>query len=238
MLSTFLALAENNAAYRPDSTLSERGPVSSSSGASTNLTLHHLNRILQGIEGKRVGGVHGFDGVFEGNEDEDGSARRKKRRVDDAEAVDDEEEMDAVFEQQQQRRRRRSSMNVRADATNGPFIIPEQSEAEPELETPGGGGWQDKEIFETTRKDDEVDAMNDDRLPGAGLEQPANEEEAEEMVGVEIEGTGKKVDPRPETEATQDSPVKVPDKDERRRRKKERRKEEKRKEAEKKGKEA
>ena len=234
MLSNFLVLAENNAAYRPDSTLSERGPVSSSSGASTNLTLHHLNRILQGIEGKRVGGAYAFEGVFEGNE-EDGSARRKRRRVDDAEAVDDEEETDAVFEQQQQRKRRRSSMNVRADATNGPFIIPEQSEAEPETPI---SGWQDKEQFETTRKDDEVDAMNEDRVPGAGLQQPANEKEAEEMVGVEVEGMREKVDPRPETESTQDSPVKGLDKDERRRRKKERRKEEKRREAEKKGKES
>ncbi|KAI9871353.1 MAG: hypothetical protein M1823_008473, partial [Watsoniomyces obsoletus] len=56
MLSTFLALAENNPAYRPDSTLTEGGPISSSSAASANLTLAHLQRVLDGMEGKRVGG--------------------------------------------------------------------------------------------------------------------------------------------------------------------------------------
>ena len=63
-LSTFLSLAENNAAYRPDSTLSERGPISSSSGSSTNLTLHHLSRIQQGLTGQRVGGADDLEKYF------------------------------------------------------------------------------------------------------------------------------------------------------------------------------
>ena len=224
MLSDFLSLAEINAAYRPDSTLSDRGPVSSSSSTSTNLTLHHLNRILQGIEGKRVGGSGDLEKILDADQNEDGNGRRKRRRVDDP--VDDGILLETP--QQQQSRRRRSSMNVQASPREGAYIIPEQSEAEPE--TPGGG-WQDKEDFETAQKDDQVDAMNDDRRPGASLQQPRNEREAEQMVGVEIEGTGEVVDPRPDDEETQSSPVKTLDKEERKRRKKERRKEEKRKEA-------
>lgn len=227
MLSNFLSLAEINAAYRPDSTLSDRGPVSSSSSTSTNLTLHHLNRILQGIEGKRVGGSDDLEKFFDADPHEDGNERRKRRKVDGA--IDDEDVL--ATPQQQQNRRRRSSMNVQASPREGAYIIPEHSEAEPE--TPGGG-WQDKEDFETAQKDDEVDAMNNDRRPGAILHQSRNEREVAEMVGVEIEGTGEVVDPRPDNdnEETKSSPTKVLDKEERKRRKKERRKEEKRKEAE------
>jgi hypothetical protein len=56
LLASFLDRAENDAAYRPDSTLTERGPQALSSSSSPNLTLSHLKRILKGIEGERVGG--------------------------------------------------------------------------------------------------------------------------------------------------------------------------------------
>ncbi|ETI26922.1 hypothetical protein G647_10021 [Cladophialophora carrionii CBS 160.54] len=56
MLASFLDRAENDAAYRPDSTLTERGPQALSSSSTPNLTLSHLKRILKGIEGERVGG--------------------------------------------------------------------------------------------------------------------------------------------------------------------------------------
>ncbi|KAI9879853.1 MAG: hypothetical protein M1823_006794, partial [Watsoniomyces obsoletus] len=86
----------------------------------------------------------------------------------------------------------------------------------------------DKDDFDTHRVDDEVDIMNEDRLPGANLEQPRNEEEAAEMVGVAVEGSGSKVDPRPDavSEVGGESGVKGLSKEERKRRKKERRKEE------------
>ncbi len=57
LLSDFLERADVDAAYRPDSTVTERGPQAVSTGANPNLTLHHLKRILTGIEGKRVGGL-------------------------------------------------------------------------------------------------------------------------------------------------------------------------------------
>ncbi|KIW71893.1 hypothetical protein PV04_00121 [Phialophora macrospora] len=56
LLASFLDRAENDAAYRPDSTLTERGPQALSSSSTPNLTLSHLKRILKGIEGERVGG--------------------------------------------------------------------------------------------------------------------------------------------------------------------------------------
>jgi hypothetical protein len=65
LLSDFLARADVDAAYRPDSTLTERGPQAVSTGGNPNLTLHHLRRVLVGIEGKRVGGLPAADDVDE-----------------------------------------------------------------------------------------------------------------------------------------------------------------------------
>ena len=71
-----------------------------------------------------------------------------------------------------------------------------------------------------------VDTMNEDRLPGAHLNQPDNEREAAELVAVEVEGTGRKVDLRPE--GGFEGGGKELSKEERRKRKKERRKDERR----------
>lgn len=56
-LSSFLERADVDAGYRPDSTLSERGPQALSTGATPNLTLSYLKRILKGMEGRRIGGA-------------------------------------------------------------------------------------------------------------------------------------------------------------------------------------
>src|SRR5271154_430544 len=55
LLSAFLERANNDAAYRPDSTLTEHGPQSTSTATKSDLTLHHLNRIKLGLEGKALG---------------------------------------------------------------------------------------------------------------------------------------------------------------------------------------
>lgn len=73
LLSSFLTEAETNPAYRPDATLTQSGPQALGVGAGSNLTLNHLNRILQGIAGKRIGGV----------EFNYGQGPPKKRKVDD-----------------------------------------------------------------------------------------------------------------------------------------------------------
>lgn len=57
LLSSFLAEAENNPALRPDSQITPHAIQSQTSGSNGNITLTHLDRILQGIAGKRVGGV-------------------------------------------------------------------------------------------------------------------------------------------------------------------------------------
>lgn len=57
LLSTFLTEAENNPALRPDSQITPHAIQSQTSGSNGNITLTHLDRILQGIAGKRVGGV-------------------------------------------------------------------------------------------------------------------------------------------------------------------------------------
>lgn len=57
LLSSFLTEAENNPALRPDSQITPHAIQSQTTGLNGNITLTHLDRILQGIAGKRVGGV-------------------------------------------------------------------------------------------------------------------------------------------------------------------------------------
>jgi hypothetical protein len=73
-LTTFLQTSTTDPSYRPDATLSSRGPISSSAGPSaplplspsdspeaslgeSNLTLANLRRIALGLSGVRVGGA-------------------------------------------------------------------------------------------------------------------------------------------------------------------------------------
>ena len=196
--------------------LTERGPTASTSN--TNLTLNGLKRILQGLEGKKVGGSEEFDKYMSSQK---GEVRKRKFGDDGA---NDEREV---------ARKRRPSHNLRADSQNRPFIIPEPSA--PQSEVDGEEGWQDKEDFEMMQQDVEGDAAEEPIL-----EQPANEEEAEAMVDVEIENTGEKVDPRPDAQdaaakakPSSEDAISTPkktqsEKELRKQRKRERRKEEKR----------
>ncbi|KIX06591.1 uncharacterized protein Z518_04567 [Rhinocladiella mackenziei CBS 650.93] len=215
-LSCFLERADIDAAYRPDSTLSERGPQALSTGSNPNLTLHHLKRILTGIEGKRVGGDLGRElgrtgeeadrledanghkkqklekRTFnnEGAETEGTTPKKSKRKVYDAEELVDEENDDPAL------------------------AVASESE-----------DWQEKDAFELAQTD---------RHPGAELEQPTDETEEEELVRVEIEGTGEAVDPRHGQQESEPTPkgLSQKDKEERKRLKKLRDKENKAKRAE------
>jgi hypothetical protein len=83
-LCTFLETADSNPAYRPDSTLTVNGPVSTSAGSGTNLTLANLKRVLAGMAGQRVGGLPSRVGQGKSEEeDADGGrpAKRPKRNV-------------------------------------------------------------------------------------------------------------------------------------------------------------
>lgn len=56
--------------------------------------------------------------------------------------------------------------------------------------------WQDKDEYALAQTEGTLDMLEEDRHPGAHLEQPTNPEEEEELVNIEIEETGEKVDPR------------------------------------------
>lgn len=171
-LSTFLEQAEFNAAYRPDSTLSERGPQSTSTGANPNLTLKHLKRILQGIEGKRVGGGDDL-GYFLGTDPRQQSSVSRKRR------------REAGEDTPKKKRARELIEDSNVEDSGPEIVVAEESE-----------GWQDKEDYELAQDDVVEDIAADEAHPGMGLEQPQNSLEEQKLVEIEIEGTGEMVDPR------------------------------------------
>lgn len=172
ILTTFLDRTQNEPAYRPDSHLTERGPVSSSTNANSDLTLHHLHRIKFGLEGKRLrpdleaeGG-----GIFS-------NPKRKRKR-------EDEDNPTSTF------------------TSSPPLTTLSAGESRQEgtaSTTPNTKDWQDKWAYEEAQDDSDVDVNNARRDPGAGLQQhqPIDEtEEEEEMVDVEADGI--QMDPRRE----------------------------------------
>lgn len=199
-LSTFLSCAEVDAAYRPDSTLAERGPQALSTGSSPNLTLHHLKRILLGIEGKRVGkAVFEQEGEqqAEGDEGYDGFEARTTKR--------------ARGDDEQGGRRSKpynsSAVDVDVDAedSDGPALVAHphghpNNSSSPNLRTNTGNDedddWQEKGTYDLAQSTDGLELTNEDRHPGADLEQPVDEAEEQDLVAVEDERTGERVDPR------------------------------------------
>jgi hypothetical protein len=147
-LTTFLTLAHNTAAYRPDSTLSTRGPVSSSDSGQANLTLHHLNRIKLGLEGHRIGAaeIEAEDKDAEAHKEVERAERNLKRKR---------EEGQGKAEQREVR-----SQEV-------PVVLATQEE-EP-MVGDDGGEWEAKDDYELAQGEDSVD-MNAQRDPAAGLE--------------------------------------------------------------------
>ncbi|EXJ96203.1 hypothetical protein A1O1_01329 [Capronia coronata CBS 617.96] len=186
-LSTFLERADTDAAYRPDSTLTERGPQAVSTTASSNLTLHHLKRILLGMEGKRVGGDLAGSGVAEGDVVTDDNTAtpatatttnaRTKRGL----------ENDAESQHQNSKKSKRKLYNdddsaaaAAANDSDGPAVAAGLD----------GEGWQDKDAFALAQTEEDLEATADDRHPGADLDQPADEAEEVEMMRVQVEGAG------------------------------------------------
>ena len=161
-LSDFLERAENDAAYRPDSTLTERGPQALSSGSTASLTLSHLKRILQGMEGKKVGGplkVMGEEGeeiVAQGNAevstelDEVGEAelsqqlQQKKKTGKRARDIGEEDE-DPTPKNKKQKRKIISTADAERfdDPTGGAVLEP----ALPPSNQEGEDDWLDAETF-------------------------------------------------------------------------------------------
>ena len=199
-LSDFLARADVDAAYRPDSTLSERGPIalSGGGGANPNLTLHHLKRILAGMEGKRISGklvVEGMEEEGAGQEETeiDGitssslpeaktngkNNRRSYADGDDTERLSPSKQR-KIYESQ-------DPADPDAEDSDGPALVGEGGDSE---------DWQPKSTYELSQTTQGLELTNEDRHPGADLEQPADASEEEEMVELTIRETGEKVDPR------------------------------------------
>jgi hypothetical protein len=179
ILSTFLHLANLDPAYRPDSTLTERGPQSNSSAGNPNLTLHHLNRIKLGLEGTNLG-IEDLGADFFGQkkrvattEDRERGAENKKRKWQDRDAV---------------------TTPVRAVVPEVISTVEEDVEAAVTAQntnnardaTAAGQGWQDREDFELAQDDEDVDVNNAQRDPAAA--------EMEEMPDEILEGkTGRMI---------------------------------------------
>jgi len=193
LLSAFLERAYNDAAYRPDSTLTEHGPQSTSTATKSDLTLHHLNRIKLGLEGKALG-VEDLENGF--LDSLGGTARKRKRDVDADGSGTPLSGLPATpASNRQLKPLSKYSREVFANAdeksiSSGPGVAAQLSDND----------WQDKEDYELAQgNEEEVDMHNAQQDPGAGLQQPADAEEEQEPVDMEVEGTGERVDPRVDT---------------------------------------
>lgn len=228
LLSTFLHLANLDPAYHPDSTLTERGPQSNSTSGNPNLTLHHLNRIKLGLEGKNLGAedlaASRAERDGEGTETERGKKRKrdpcpppfKTRRVPEVVSTARNEDGDAI---------------LTAQSTNT-----QDREAE---------GWQDREDFELAQDDEDVDVNNAQRDPAAAADMEdvdmgegimeeatrrmihADEELGREDGRAEAIRTGDVVDKQRGEQGRKRAPLTKNEKEERKRLKKMREKEEK-----------
>ena len=164
-LSAFLDRTSTEPAYRPDSHLTESGPVSSSTNARSDLTLHHLERIKQGLEGKRLKP----EPVIAVEEVE--PLLKKQRRV------YDREERDVHLPSP-------LDITVISTSAGGKARGNETGTSTPK-------DWQDKSAYEEAQSDEDVDLNNAQHDPaGAGQKQPKNQLEEEEMLEVDVEGDG------------------------------------------------
>lgn len=177
LLSSFLETAETNPSYRPDAILTQHGAQAAGVGAQSNLTLNHLNRILQGIAGKRVGGL-------------DFEPARKKRRLEDGENGEELPSSPPVIDGRtpKAKRGRRDDLQEVVEAEDG------DETGEAAVVGEGRMGWQDKEEFEHAQVDetediggrdpadpaDGIEASVDEQLAGGSLtEQPMGQAEKE-----------------------------------------------------------
>lgn len=199
-LDTFLSRAEIDAAYRPDSTLAERGPQALSTGSSPNLTLHHLKRILLGIEGKRVG-KQVLEQEGEGAFDERELGLRNSKRARGYDGYDDEGEEQDTNGGKRRSKPYTTGLDIEIDAEDGdgPALVAHPNiSSSPHLHAnhENNDDWQEKETYDLAQSSEGLELTNEDRHPGADLAQPGNEEEEQDFVAIEDERTGELVDPR------------------------------------------
>ncbi len=180
ILSTFLHLANLDPAYRPDSTLSERGPESNSSSGNPNLTLHHLNRIMLGLEGTNLGAEDLGAGFFSEGKSatetttRDSGGKKRKWQGRDAGLAPVKTGIPKVV----------STAEDDVDAV----LTAQGTDAQKAATVADGEGWQDREDFELAQDDEDVDVNNPQRDPAAadmeGMGEDIMEEETGGMVDV------------------------------------------------------
>ena len=151
-LSSFLSQAALDASYRPDSILTERGPQPASA-AGQGLTILQLDRIRQGIEGKRLGGED-LDSRFFGRN----RSRSRSQSRDPAQGNRSQGQKRKRDEPSGTAFGKRTTFDDVAETERQPFVTANKDVAQQD--------WQDKEDFELAQ-DDEVDVTNEDRNPNA-----------------------------------------------------------------------
>lgn len=167
LLSSFLQTAETDPAYRPDSTLSQSGVQSSSAGAGQNLTLNHLERILKGIAGERVGGTDSFDKFFGYR---DPASRKRKFPT---------EQGDVPSSPPKRQREEGMTQEIiertEQDGSDEPAVVAEETD-----------DWQDKEDYEHAQREGAYDLLERDEDP-TRVHGRTNEADAEDVM-VDVEG--------------------------------------------------
>lgn len=170
ILHSFLQLADLDPAYRPDSTLSERGPEANSSSGNPNLTLHHLNRIKLGLEGINLG-VEDIDAGFFGER----NARSTRQGEGERGKWQDQDSRNTPFTA--------GPPKVMSTADEDGDIVLTAQDAN-ERDGVDGEGWQDPQDFELAQDDQDVDGNNAERDPAApGMKGMGEEDMIEAKTG-------------------------------------------------------
>ncbi|OAG39105.1 hypothetical protein AYO21_06656 [Fonsecaea monophora] len=197
-LSEFLDRAENDAAYRPDSTLTERGPQALSSGSTPNLTLSHLKRILSGMEGKRIGGSLGLEEEAKGKSENTGDdeelgglgeaeeGQTPRKRGSQKRALDEDDENEDPQAPGSKKQKRKIIYSINQEGVEDPQVGAEV-EAEAALDQDQGeDDWQDAETYALAQTElREYDTAKDEPQPELEVENIDNERDSEEPEAVE-----------------------------------------------------
>ncbi|OAL34429.1 hypothetical protein AYO20_06272 [Fonsecaea nubica] len=197
-LSEFLDRAENDAAYRPDSTLTDRGPQALSSGSTPNLTLSHLKRILSGMEGKRIGGSLGLEEEAKGKSENTGDdeelgglgesdeGQTPRKRGSQKRALDEDEENGDPQAPGSKKQKRKIIYSSNQEGVEDPQVGAEV-EAETALDQDRGeDDWQDAETYALAQTGlREYDTAKDEPQLELEVENIDGERDSEEPEAVE-----------------------------------------------------
>ncbi|KIW82880.1 hypothetical protein Z517_02123 [Fonsecaea pedrosoi CBS 271.37] len=197
-LSEFLDRAENDAAYRPDSTLTERGPQALSSGSTPNLTLSHLKRILSGMEGKRIGGSLGLEEEAKGTSENTGDdeelgglggteeGQTPRKRGSQKRALDEDDENEDPQAPGSKKQKRKIIYSINQEGVEDPQVSAEVEAGAALDQDRGEDDWQDAETYALAQTElREYDTAKDEPQPELEVENIDDERDSEEPEAVE-----------------------------------------------------